>query len=95
MPTEIKQIRDAERGETVLRISGEMFQDDALLVAKIASDLRRESHDLVRLDLADLDLIDSDAAHILRGLLEADGYRIEGMEIFLQSVVDEAERHHN
>jgi anti-anti-sigma regulatory factor len=95
MPTEIKQVSNADRGETVLHVSGEMFLEDAALLAKIGSDLRRDTHDLIVLDLADLDLLDSEAAHILRTLSKTEGFRIEGVEIFLQSVVDEAERRHN
>ena len=93
MPTEIKQVRDETRGRTVLRVSGEMFRDDAELLGRIADGITQTSGDSVTLDLADLDLLDSDAAHILRHLADTQGYSIEGLEVLVQSAIDEAERH--
>ncbi len=78
----------------MLRVDGDMLLDDAILIERIASGIRDESGDEVVLDLADLDLIDSDAAPILRRMAEVDGFSIEGMEIFLQSVVNSVEGHH-
>jgi anti-anti-sigma regulatory factor len=92
MPTEIKQIRDEEAARTVFRVSGEMFRDDALLLARIAEEVGRETSDSLVIDLADLDLIDSDAAHILRQLSEKSGFSIEGTETLLQTAIDAAER---
>ena len=93
MPTQIKQIWDDSRESIILRVSGEMFLDDAELLGKIAKDARTETGDNVILDLADLDFLDSEAAHVLRELDDQDGFKIEGLEIFLQTVVNEAERH--
>ena len=76
-----------------MRVAGEMFLEDAELLGKIAKDARTETGDNVILDLADLDFLDSEAAHILRRLEDLDGFAIEGIEIFLQTVVNEAERH--
>ena len=92
MPTNIDQIRDAERKVTRLRIDGEMFGVDAALVYRIATCIHEDTGDSVILDLADLDLLDSEAATILRDLVDRDGFTIEGMEIFLQTVVNDAER---
>ena len=92
MPTEIKQIRDEAAARTVLRVSGEMFRDDALLLVRIAEQLCEETSDSVVIDLADLDLLDSDAAHILRRSSEKHGFMIEGTDILLQTAIDEAER---
>ena len=92
MPTNIDQIRDAERKVTRLRIDGEMFGVDAALVYRIATCIHADTGDSIILDLADLDLLDSEAATILRDLVDREGYTIEGMEIFLQTVVNNAER---
>ena len=92
MPTNINQTRDDIRGVTVLRVDGEMFLDDAVLIEKIANCIRQETGDTVSIDIADLDLLDSDAAPILKRLAERPGFEIEGMEIFRQSIVDHAER---
>ena len=94
MPTQIIQIRDNDRGVTILRVNGEMLIDDAVLIERIASGLREKSGEDVILDLADLDLIDSNAASILRRMAEKDGFSIEGIEIFLQSVINSVEGHH-
>ena len=94
MPTQINQTRDSGRGVTRLRVDGDMLRDDAILIERIVADIRDESGDEVVLDLADLDLLDSEAAPILRRMAELDGFSIEGMEIFLQSVVNNVEGHH-
>ncbi|MEO6656618.1 MAG: STAS domain-containing protein [Pyrinomonadaceae bacterium] len=94
MPTQITQIRDERRGVTILRVDGEMFSDDAVLLEKIAIEVRGENGDNIILDLADLDFLDSDAAPVLRRLASLEGFSIEGIEIFLQTVVNNAERHH-
>src|SRR5690348_6814921 len=93
MPTEIKQIRDEAARRTVLRVSGEMFRDDAVLLARIAHEVGRDTSDAVALDLSDLDLLDSDAAHVLRQLAEERGFSIEGIDVLIQTAIDEAERH--
>lgn len=94
MPTQITQIRDDDRDVTILRVDGEMFSDDAVLLQKIAIEMQGETGDNIILDLADLDFLDSEAAAVLRRLASLDAFSIEGMEIFLQTVVNNAERHH-
>ena len=92
MPTNINQTRDAERGMTTLRVDGEMFYDDAVLLEKIATCMRDETGDAISIDLADLDLLDSEAAPILKRIGQQDGIEIVGIEIFRQTIVDSAER---
>lgn len=92
MPTEIKQIRDEAARRTILRVSGEMFREDAELLVRIAHDVGRDTSDAVTLDLSDLDLLDSEAAHVLRQLSEEPGFTIEGIEVLLQTAIDAAER---
>ena len=92
MPTNINQIEHAEVRTTMLRVDGEMFCEDAALLERIAREIRFDSGYKIIIDLADLDFLDSDAAPILRRLGELDGFAIEGMEIFLQSAINNAER---
>jgi anti-anti-sigma regulatory factor len=92
MPTSITQIEDPERGKMMLRISGEMFKSDAILLEKIALEMRAEIGKNLTLDLADLDLIDSESAPILLRLEKEHGFELEGMQIFLQKVVNQTER---
>ena len=93
MPTQINQIDHAEIRTTMLRVDGEMFQQDAELLLRIAVDVRSDTGNNIIIDLADLDFLDSDAAPILRRLAEIEGFAIEGMETFLQTAVDNVERH--
>jgi anti-anti-sigma regulatory factor len=88
MPTSITQIEDTERGKMMLRVSGEMFKQDAILLEKIALEMRAELGKNLTLDLADLDLIDSESAPILLRLEKEHGFELEGMQIFLQKVVN-------
>ena len=92
MATSIQQIDDREQGKTILRVEGEMLLDDALLLERIALGLESELGTRVSIDLADLDFFDSDAASILKRLDDRYGVEIAGMEIFLQTMVNDAER---
>ncbi|MGI9035634.1 MAG: STAS domain-containing protein [Pyrinomonadaceae bacterium] len=91
MPTNITQIEDGEGGKTILRVEGEMFADDALLLEKIALEMRADGAKNLTFDLADLDFLDSESASILKRLEREHDFKIEGMEIFLQTIVNEAE----
>lgn len=91
MATKITQIDLPERRRTILRVEGEMFREDAELLEKIAGSITPTGTSIV-LDLADLDFLDSEAASVLKRLEDENGYEIEGIEIFLQSAVDMAER---
>ena len=93
MATQIKQIDDTQNRKTTLRVSGEMFYEDAVLLERIAVGIRSQTANDVTIDLADLDFLDSDAAPILKRLVNLDGFAIDGIEIFLQTVVNDVERH--
>ena len=92
MATQITQIDLPERRRTILRVEGEMFLEDALLLEKIAGCIGPETGTNIVIDLADLDFLDSEAASVLKRLEDINGYEIEGVEIFLQSAVNMAER---
>ena len=92
MATQITQIDDEAQRRTTLRVEGEMLGDDADLLERICAEIRTATGNRITIDLADLDFLDSEAAPILRRLASRDGYTIEGIEIFLQSVVNDAER---
>lgn len=95
MPTNIIELEDTERGKTVLRIEGSLMREDAVLLEKIALDLREERGRNITLDLADLDFLDSESAPILKRIEREHGFEIEGIEFFLQTIVNEAEKKHN
>ena len=90
MPTQITQ-RESN-GRTYLQVEGDMLFDDALLLERIATELYNDTGVHVAIDLADLDFLDSDSASVLRRLDGMHGISIEGLEIFLQSAIDAAER---
>jgi len=92
MPTHITQTESEDGGLVTLRVDGEMVQDDALLVERIVRELLGDGAREVAVDLADLDFLDSDAAGVLRRLANESGVRIEGIEIFLQSVINDVEK---
>lgn len=92
MPTQITQVEDFERDKTLLRVEGEMFLEDALLLEKIALQMRDDIGRNITLDLADLDLLDSESAAILKRMEREHNFEIEGLEFFLQKVVEETEK---
>lgn len=92
MPTKITEIEDTERGKLILRVEGSMTKEDAVLLEKIALGMRRQSGRNLTLDLADLDFLDSESAPVLKKLEREHKFEIEGIEFFLQTVVDEIER---
>ncbi|MEP7214103.1 MAG: STAS domain-containing protein [Acidobacteriota bacterium] len=92
MATHITQTESEEGGCVTLRVDGEMLLDDALLVERLVRGIRSERPREVVIDLADLDFLDSDSAGVLRGLANEAGIRIEGIEIFLQSVINDVEK---
>ena len=92
MPTTIRQVEDSTNGNIVLRVAGSMEFDDAVLLEKIALEMRSEFDKNLTIDLADLNFLDSESAPILKRLEREHGFAIEGIEIFLQNIVNEAER---
>ena len=92
MATKITQIDLPDRHRTILRVEGDMLLDDAILLEKVAICISDQNENKIVIDVADLDFLDSDAASVLKRLEDAKGCEIEGIEIFLQSAVDMAER---
>ena len=92
MPTQITQIDDEINRTTICRVEGELFAADAVLLQKITRDLHKSTGNSIVIDLADLDFLDSESAPTLLDLQRNDGFEIIGTEIFLQTIVNEAER---
>ncbi|MBX3292278.1 MAG: hypothetical protein KF881_05215 [Acidobacteria bacterium] len=91
MPTRITQFDDEMNARTILRVDGEMFIDDAKLVGRIAEEISRDKMVNVIVDLADLDLLDSDAASELLRLKSAGRIDVAGIDEFVQTAIDRAE----
>lgn len=92
MPTQITQIEDTENGKTILHVEGSMMLDDAILLEKIALDIRSKTQKNITLDFSDLNFLDSESAPILKRLEREYKFEIEGLMIFLQKIVEETER---
>ena len=92
MPTNITQSISEADGHLILRVEGDMMLDDALLLEKLALEMRSHYGRDLTIDLADLDFLDSESAPVLKRLEREHGFAIDGMEIFLQSAIDSAER---
>lgn len=92
MPTNIIESNQTGSNRTLLRVTGDMILDDAVLLEKIALGMREESGRDIVIDLADLDFLDSDSAPILKRLEKEHGFEISGMEIFIQTAVNDVEK---
>jgi hypothetical protein len=92
VPTEITQLDDRERCVTTLRVAGDMTIEDARLLERLSVNIRSETGHRILIDIADLSFLDSESAPFLRKLKARDGFEIEGMEIFLQNAINQAER---
>jgi len=92
MPTHITQIEDTERNKTILRVSGSMKLEDAIILEKVALKLRGKTGKNITLDLADLNFLDSESAPVLKRLEREHNFEIEGLMIFLQRIIEEVER---
>lgn len=92
MATRLREIEDSERGKLVLRVEGELQLDDVLLLEKIALERRTENKRNLTIDLADVDFLDSESAPVIRRLQSEHGFEIEGLELFTQKAVEEAEK---
>ena len=92
MPTQIRQVEDPDRGITVLRVDGQVMHEDALVLARIARDLRENTGRGVEIDLGDADFLDSETAPILKEL-QKDGVELAGVDLLLQNAINEVERH--
>jgi anti-anti-sigma regulatory factor len=92
MATNITQIDDPDGGAITFRVEGEMLREDAELLGRIAREARGNSGCSITIDLAELDFLDSQSAPVLKRLEINDGFKITGAEIFLQTLVNAAER---
>jgi len=92
MPTNLTQIEDYERNKTILHVEGSMTFDDAVLLEKIALDMRSREGKNITIDLADLTFLDSESAPIIKRIEREHGFELEGLDIFLQNAVNETER---
>ena len=95
MPTEITQTDAADSNLTILRVCGELMNEDAVVLERVVASIREETGRTIVIDLSGLDFIDSEAAPSLRRVEAREGVSVEGLDILLQSSIDHAERQAN
>ncbi len=78
-----------------MRVEGSLTYEDAVLLEKIVLNIRDNNKKDIMIDLADVHFLDSESAPILTRIEHQHGFEIVGIEIFLQTIVNEAEKHHN
>lgn len=76
----------------ILRVEGSLTFEDAVLLEKIALEMRSELDRNLTLDLADLHFLDSESAPVVKRMQDVHSFEIEGLQIFLQNVVRETEK---
>ncbi len=69
-----------------------MYLEDAQLLERLVRDARSSGESSVTIDLADLSFLDSESAAVLRRMESEGLVDIQGIEFFLQSAIDIAER---
>ena len=74
--------------ETILKVEGCLYVQDAELLEKICRDIRNETGHGLRLDLADLSFLDSESASVLCRLKREQGVTLEGLHLFIAKVIE-------
>ena len=92
MPTQITQIDDAGGARTTLRVAGSLTLADAELLARICASMREQHATEITLDLSDLSFLDSESAAVLARLKRQHDVALDGVHLFVQQVIDQAEQ---
>ena len=94
MPTRITQVGDPAGATRRLKVEGTLTLADAELLEGICNELRDQSDSGVSVDLADITFLDSESASVLCRL-KGQGISLEGLDLFVQKVVELAEKTHS
>lgn len=94
MPLRITQ-KDSANGrhgnsdsETLLKVEGTLYLEDAELLEKICRDIGEETGHHLTLDLADLSFLDSESASVLCRLKREQDVALEGLHLFIAKVIE-------
>ena len=74
--------------ETLLKVEGTLYLQDAELLEKICRDVAEETGQQLVLDLADLSFLDSDSASVLCRLKREQNVTLEGLHLFIAKVIE-------
>lgn len=93
MPTRITELTGERDGGVVLRVEGTLVREDAELLEKVCAGIKLEQPgSRLTLDLGDLTFLDSESASVLCRIRSRQGVALEGLQFFVQRVVELAER---
>jgi anti-anti-sigma regulatory factor len=95
MTTRITQIEEQTTGSAVLKVEGSLTLEDAKLLEKVCSELRRQHGCDVRIDLAGLNFLDEKSASLLCKLKSLPGVELEGAHLFVWQLIERAEGNGN
>jgi anti-anti-sigma regulatory factor len=91
MPTRITQIGCQAGATRRIKVEGALTMADAELLEAICDELCEHSDSGVSIDLADITFLDSESASALCRL-KGRGISLEGLDLFVQKVVELAEK---
>lgn len=74
--------------ETVLKVQGALYREDAELLERICRDIKAETGRRLRLDLADLAFLDSESASVLCRLKRDQDVALDGLHLFIKKVIE-------
>ena len=80
------------RKRTTLKVEGTLVLDDALLLAKVCADLRRQGEQEISIALDELVFLDTSSAFVLSRLKHEAGIALEGAGFFVHQVLELAEK---
>ncbi|HEU4509719.1 MAG TPA: hypothetical protein VFR78_15870 [Pyrinomonadaceae bacterium] len=74
--------------ETLLKVEGSLYLEDAELLEKICRDIGEETGHRLTLDLADLCFLDSESASVLCRLKREQNVTLDGLHLFIAKVIE-------
>lgn len=78
----------------VLKLEGTLTVADAKLLEEICTDVREELGYGITIDLAGVDFLGRQSAHILCRLKSTPELTLQGMHLFVQQIIESAEAEH-
>src|SRR5262245_33254195 len=83
-----KSGEEAEGHQTVLKVQGSLYLQDAELLERICREIQGDSGCQIKLDLADLVFLDSESASVLCRLKQEQGVILDGLHLFIAKVIE-------
>lgn len=77
-----------KESETLLKVEGSLYLQDAELLERICRDIGEETGHRLTLDLADLSFLDSESASVLCRLKREQNVELEGLHLFIAKVIE-------